>query len=335
MDLDYFLGEDQTIKKRDNYLAIQADYIDYDALFDFDLSPPDSIQRLKTATTGDVREHATAFNIYELPFTDMRFKADIAHFIYHRIDLQNIKADLRTTPEHYLYVDTLSMNAAGGNINLSGYFNGSDPEHIYMKPELQLTNVDLDKLLFKFENFGQDHLVSENLQGKLTSRISGNIRVYPDLVPDLDQSSIEMDVKVLDGKLKDYDPMLALSDYMGDKNLRNIRFDTLQNSLAINKGKINIPAMTIESTLGHMELSGTHDSNQNIDYYLRIPWKTVRQATWQKLFGSKKDSVDAHGQVDEIVEVDANRKTKFLNLKIKGTIDDYKVSLGKKKKDNR
>ncbi|NAS13681.1 AsmA family protein [Poritiphilus flavus] len=333
LNLNYYLGKDQTIKKRDNYLAIQADYIDYDALFNFDLNPPKSIEA-GGSTTQDVAAHAAAFNIYELPFTNMRFKADIAHFIYHRIDFQNIKADLRTTPDHYLYVDTLAMDAAGGNIRLNGYFNGSDPKHIYMKPDLVLTNVDLEKLLFKFENFGQDHLVSENLQGKLTSRISGNIRVYPDLVPDLDQSSIEMEVKVLNGKLKDYDPMLALSDYMGDKNLRNVRFDTLQNRLAIDKGKINIPAMTIESTLGHMELSGTHDSDQNIDYYLRIPWKTVRKATWQKLFGNKKDSVIPQEQVDEIVEVDPDRKTKFLNLKIRGTIDDYKVSLGKKKKGN-
>ena len=333
LDINYYVGKDQAIKKRDNYLAIQADYIDYDALFNFDINPPEA-KEAESSTTQDVAVHAAAFNIYELPFTNMRFKADIAHFIYHRIDLQNIKADLRTTPDHYLYVDTLTMDVAGGNIRLNGYFNGSDPKHIYMQPDLVLTNVDLEKLLFKFENFGQDHLVSENLQGKLTSRISGNIRVYPDLVPDLDQSSIEMEVKVLNGKLKDYDPMLALSDYMGDKNLRNVRFDTLQNRLAIDKGKINIPAMTIESTLGHMELSGTHDSDQNIDYYLRIPWKTVRKATWQKLFGSKKDSVVPEEQVDEIVEVDPDRKTKFLNLKIRGTIDDYKVSLGKKKKVN-
>ena len=59
--------------------------------------------------------------------------------------------------------------------------------------------------------------------------------------------------------------MLALSDYMGNRNLLNIRFDTLQNSLNVNKGKVTIPAMSIESTLGHMELSGTHDNDQNID----------------------------------------------------------------------
>ena len=331
VDLNYYLGEDQRLQKNDNYVEVQANYIDYDALFNFELGPqktenPDSMP------TADVKEHANAFNIYELPFTDMRFKADIGHFIYHRIDLQNIKAAMRTTPDHYLHIDTLSMDAAGGKVRLSGYFNGSDPKHIYMQPNLVMDNVDLEKLLFKFENFGQDHLLSENLQGKLSSKISGKIRVYPDMVPDLDQSNIEMDVKVLDGRLKNYDPMLALSDYMGDKNLRNIRFDTLQNNLAINQGKISIPKMTIESTLGHMELSGTHDSGQNIDYYLRIPWKTVRKAAWQKLFGGKKDTVVNAEQVDEIVEADPKEKTKYLNLKIKGTIDDYKVSLGKKRK---
>lgn len=333
VNLNYYLGEENSIKMPDNFLEVSADYIDYDALFKFNPGPP-----LANATgaslTKDIAEHAEAFNIYELPFANMRFKADIAHFIYHRIDLQNIKAEFRTTPDHYIYIDTLTMDAASGKVQLNGYFNGSDPKHIYMHPELLITDVDLDKLLFKFENFGQDHLVSENLQGKLSSRIAGKIRVYPDMVPDLDQSSMVMDVKVLNGKLKNYDPILALSDYMGDKNLRSIRFDTLQNSLAIDKGKINIPVMTIESTLGHIELSGTHDDNQNIDYNLRIPWKTVRKATWQKLFVRKKDPIFDQDKVDEIVEVDPNRKTRFLNLKVQGTIDDYTISLGKKKKSN-
>ncbi|WP_346882262.1 AsmA-like C-terminal region-containing protein [uncultured Algibacter sp.] len=329
-DLNYYLGENSEIKKRDNYLNLKANQINFDALFNFDTNPSKQTQ-VVTSKTADVKEHADAFNLYELPFTDMQFKVDIAHFMYHKIDLKNIKAAIRTTPNHYIYIDTLNMDAAGGNIRLNGYFNGSDPKHIYMQPDLVMNNVDLDKLLFKFENFGQDHLVSENLQGKLTSRIKGKIRVYPDMTPDLDQSTLEMDVKVLNGSLKNYDPMLALSDYMGDKNLQNIRFDTLQNSIDINKGKIHIPAMTIESTLGHMELSGTHDSNQNIDYYVRIPWKTIRKATWQKLFKNKKDTIPNEEQNDKIVEVDSTKKIKYLNLKIKGNIDDYKISLGKKK----
>ena len=329
-DLNYYLGEDRQINKRDNFLNLKANYIDFDALFDFDLNIP-KVAEFSSSKTADVKEHADAFNLYDFPFTDMKFKADITHFIYHRIDLQNVNANLRTTPNHYIYVDTLNMNAAGGNIQLDGYFNGSDPKHIYLEPNLVMTNVDLEKLLFKFENFGQDFLVSENLKGKLTSTTKGKIRVYPDMVPDLDQSTIKMEVKVLNGRLKNFDPMMALSGYMGDKNLKNIRFDTLQNSLEIKNGKINIPAMTIESTLGHMEFSGTHDDNHNIDYYLRVPWKTVRKSAWQKLFNNEKPPVVNEEQEEEIVEVDPNKKIRYLNLKVQGNIDDYEISLGKKK----
>ena len=336
VNMNYYLGDDQAIKKRDNYLGLKANYIDFDQLFNFNLAPSKTTETAETpetttvSTTADVQEHAEAFNLYKLPFTDMQFDVNVEHFIYHRIDLQHINAHLRTTQDHYIYVDTLNMNAAGGSFKMSGYFNGSDPKHIYMKPDLIIKDVNIDKLMFKFENFGQDHVVSENLHGRLSSRINGKIRVYPDLVPDLDQSEVHMDVEVLDGRLEDYAPMLMLSDYMGDKDLKNIRFDTLKNHLDIANGQMTIPNMTIESTLGHMELSGTQGIDHNIEYFLRIPWKTIKQAARYKLFGDKK-STDDQTVDDEIIELDPNKKVRYLNLKIHGNVDDFKIGMGKAK----
>ena len=326
LDLNYYLGADEAIKKRDNHLGLVAGYIDFDALTNFN-PPPKKVDDTPDSM-ADVAEHAEAFNIYELPFTDMTIDLDIDHFIYHGLDLQRIHARLRTTPDHYLYVDTVRMIAAGGQVNMSGYFNGSDPEHIYLKPNLSIRNADIDKLMLKVESFGHDLELSENLHGLVSATANGNIRVYPDLVPDLDQSEIHMDVMVLNGRLVDYEPMLLLSDYMGNKDLTNIRFDTITNHMDLNQGSLSIPNMAIESTLGHYELSGTHDLEHNIEYYLRIPWKTVRESARNKLFGQKKvDEVD-----NEIVERDPNKKVNFLNVKIQGTLDDYKIGLGKKGK---
>ena len=333
VNMNYYLGDDEAIKKRDNYFGLKANYIDFDQLFNFNLPPSTPSKTTATkavTTTADVQEHAEAFNLYKLPFTDVQFDVNVEHFIYHRIDLQHINAHLRTTQNHYIYIDTLNMNAAGGSIKMSGYFNGSDPKHIYLKPDLIIKDVNIDKLMFKFENFGQDHVVSENLHGRLSTRITGNIRVYPDLVPDLDQSEVHMDVEVLDGRLEDYELMLMLSDYMGDKDLKNIRFDTLKNHLDITNGQITIPNMTIESTLGHMELSGTQDIDHNIEYFLRIPWKTIKQAARYKLFGDKKNA-DGQTRDDEIIELDPNKKVRYLNLKIHGNMDDFKIGLGKAK----
>ncbi len=330
VDMNYYLGDNEAIKKRDNYLGLKANYIDFDELFNFNTSPSSTYQGVATKT-ADVKKHAEAFNIYELPFTDMQFNLNVEHFIYHHIDLQHINANLRTTQNHYIYIDTLTMNAAGGKFKMSGYFNGSNPKHIYLTPDLITENVNIDKLLFKFENFGQDQVLSESLHGLISSRINGKIRVYPDLVPDLDQSEIHMDVEVLNGKLENYEPMIMLSDYMGDKNLKKIRFDTLQNHLDITNGQITIPNMTIASTLGHMELSGTQDTDHNIEYFLRIPWKTVKKAARYKLFSSKKNKGN-EVEDEEIIKLDPNKKLRYLNLKIHGNIDDYEISMGKEKK---
>jgi hypothetical protein len=330
--MNYYLGKDQSIKKRDNYLGLKANYIDLDQLSNFNLESsanPSNPKEVKS--TEDVTAHAEAFNIYELPFTDMKFDVDVEHFIKDRIDLKKIHARLRTTENHYLYIDTLRMGMAGGQIAMSGYFNGSDPKHIYIKPNLNIKDADIDHLLFKFENFGQDAVVSENLHGKLTAHITGNIRVYPDLVADLDQSEVHMDVQVLNGRLVNYEPMLLLSDYFGDKDLTNLRFDTIQNHIDITNGLMTIPNMTIESTLGHFDISGTQSMNDNIEYYIRIPWSIIGQGARHKLFGTKKTASGETGD-DEIIEVDPSKKIRYLNLKIKGTIDDYKIRLGKAKK---
>ncbi len=326
IDMNYYVGEDETIKKRDNMFRIKSPYIDFDALTNFETKAVASTET-KVETTEDVAEHAEAFNIYELPFTDMQFNLDVDHFMYHRLDLKEITGQIRITQDHYIYLDTISLDAAGGHFALNGYFNGSDPEHIYLQPNLQITGADLDKLLFKFENFGQDAIVSENLHGQLTAAITGKVRVYPDFVTDLDQSEVHMDVQVLNGRLQNYDPILLLADYFGDKDLTNIKFDTLQNHMDISYGTINIPNMTIESTLGHMDISGTQDMNDNIDYYARIPWSLVKGAAKTKLFGPKSSQKE-----DEIVEVDSTKRVRYLNLNISGTFDDYDIKMRKAKK---
>ena len=262
----------------------------------------------------------------------MTFDVDVDHFIYHHIDLQNIHSRLRTTHDHYIYVDTMCMRAAGGQFLMSGYFNGSNPDRIYLKPKLKVVQADVDQLLFKYENFGQDEVISDYVHGQLSADITGNIRVYPDMIPDLDQSEIHMDVELLNGRLENYEPVLMLSDYMGDKNLSLVQFDTLQNHMDITNGIITIPNMTIESTLGHYELSGEQSLVGTLDYYIRIPWKIIRQGARYKLFGSKKTKSGDIGD-DEIIEKDPNKKTRYLNIRVKGTLDDYDIQLRKKKKN--
>lgn len=333
LDMNYYLGTDESIKLRDNHLGLRAEYIDFDQLIAFNPPPPGTskVRSSQKLTTEDVEAHSNAFNLYTLPFTDMTFDLDVDHFIYHTLDLQDIHSTLRMTHDHYIYVDTMRMRAAGGEFFLSGYFNGSDPERIYFKPNLKVVNADVDQLLLKYENFGQDEVLSDYVHGQLSATITGTIRMYPDMVPDIDQSEIHMDVELLNGSLENYEPVLMLSDYMGDKNLSRVQFDTLKNHMDITNGTITIPNMTIESTLGHYELSGEQSLAGKLEYYIRIPWKIIKQGVRYKLFGNKETTGGEAGN-DEIIEKDPTKNTRYLNLMVKGTLDDYDIQLRKKKK---
>jgi hypothetical protein len=322
VDLTYYTGKDPASKKRDNSFNFKSEHLDLDELLAYNPAP-------KSAKASAVN-HDSVFNVFSLPFTDMRLRADIQHLRYHRFMLDRIKADLRMQQNHWLHIDALAMDAAGGHIDLKGYFNGSNPKEIYFSPQFKVKGIDLDKLLLKFENFGQDHLVSENLHGKLNGEIKGKLRMHTDLVPMIDKSELLMNIEVLNGRLENYKPLQLLADFFKDKNLTKIRFDTLRNSLELKNNALLIPKMTINSSLGFVELSGKQNLNMEMDYYLKIPLSLVTQAAFQRLFKKKREEIDPNTE-DAIQYRDTQRKQAFVQVNLKGTPDNYSIALKKEK----
>ncbi len=323
IDMNYYLGNEKAVKKRDNHFGIISNNLNFDELFMFNSN--------KTQSMNSSAEHDKGFNIYELPFTDMTFDLKVKNLNYHKYLIHKFVGKFRTTENHYLYIDTLTLEAADGKFAMNGYFNGSNKDKIYLSPNLNIENVNLDKLLFKFDNFGQDHLVSENLHGTLSGVINGKVRMHNDLIPILNESDLHLDMKVLNGKLENYAPLKALANYFSDKNVNNVIFDTLQNKINLNKGVMSFPMMTINSSIGFIDISGKHDLNGIMDYSFKIPMKLVTSVAKNKLFGSSKIQVVDSNQVDEIQFKDDSKKIRYINLKIYGTPENYKISVGKKK----
>lgn len=319
--LHYYLGQDETVKKRDNHFELTSSHLNFDELFDYNPQP-------STATTEV--NHDAGFNIYKLPFTQMTFDINIAHLNYHRYLIQNFKTKFTTTKNHNIHFDYLKMNTAGGTFDITGNINGSNPEKIFFTPKIHIRNVELDKLLFKFDNFGQDHLVSENLHGKFNGEITGNIHLHNDLVPKVDDSDIRINMQVLNGRLENFAMLIYMSDYFQDKNLKKVYFDTLTNNLQFSGGVLTIPNMQINSSLGFIEFEGKQDMKLNMDYSIKVPWKLITQAASSKLFGKKAEEVDPD-QIDAIQYADKDKKNRYLHVHLLGNPENYTMTLGKKK----
>ncbi|OEK05568.1 AsmA family protein [Roseivirga misakiensis] len=318
VDLTYHLDDTETTPHQ---FTLRSPRLDFDQLFAY--VPPS-----ENSDTSAI-DHEAGFNLFDLPFANIEFNLDVDHINYHKYLLDSFKLEGRMQKDHFIYLDTLSLQAAGGQMDLNGYFNGSNPDKIYFSPNMKLKNVDLDKLLFKFDNFGQDQLVSNNLHGKLSGSLSGQIHMHPDLIPATDVSDLEIDVEVLNGSLVNFTPFQALSSFFTDKNLNLVRFDTLKNTLSLKNGDLIIPKMNINTSLGFFEISGRQGLDLNMDYNMRIPLRVVTRAGFQKLFGRKnRDNSD---QIDEIQYRNDKKRTRFISVNISGTAEDYSVSLGKPK----
>ncbi len=319
INLDYQLEKNK--KGKPNHLIIKGARLDLDELMNYN-------ETSTTKSTGQ-SDHDDVFSIYDFDFGQFKISADVNQLNYHKYKLTNLNTVIRTEKNHMIHVDKLDFYAAGGHFDVKGYLSGKDKEHIYFKPTIEVRNLDLDKFMVKFDNFGQDHLVSENLHGAFSGKITGKIHLHADLVPKIDDSELNIDMTVLNGKLENYGPLLALGDYFEDSKLKQVHFDTLTNTFTLKKSTLSIPAMTINSSLGFMEISGDQriDGAMDMNYLIGVPWKLISQVAGRKLFGRLPKDKEPDNEIQYRKE-----NSKFLYVRMKGNLDEYSVSIGKKSK---
>lgn len=333
LSMRWFTGKDTTLRKKANFLQFNSKFLDVDELtnYKFTNTPDAPVTPAANRTATVNAAHANAFNVFSIPFATFTGAVNIGKVKYHRLWLKNVITSVHMLPSQHFYIDTLGMNVAGGWVGMRGHFNGSDPKKIYFGSRIRFVDVDIEKMMIKLDNFGQDYTINKNIKGRLNGEIKSRLLVHPDLTPIINDSQAQMDVLIYNGSLIDFGPMQAMAGYFKDKNLRNVRFDTLRNKLTFKNGVLEIPSMNINSSLGFMEVSGKQYLDMKMEYYLRIPLKMVTQVGFKSLFGRRQEEIDPD-QVDAIEYRDKDKKIRFMNIKVSGTPDKFKVGLGKAKK---
>ncbi|MCC5929736.1 MAG: AsmA family protein [Cyclobacteriaceae bacterium] len=297
------------------YLDIRATYLDFDQLASY--------------RPTEEKKHSEAFNIFEIPFKKSSFNLALDTFYYHGNEFKNFVTRIRTETDQQLFIDTLHIQFDRGTLGMNGHLNGSKKDSIYFRSEINVNELDLEALMFKIDQNGKDIVIKDNLQGKISGRISMAMEVHPDLTPKIDKGEVSMDIMIKEGVLVDFAPVMALSDLFKDRNLRRVRFDTLQNQLNLSNGILHIPAMTINSSLGFIEISGRQSLDLDMNYMIRIPLQLVSQVGFRTLFGGRNRSEVDPDQEDAIQFRDQNRRVRFINLTVSGRPDQYRVNMGR------
>lgn len=324
---------DTIASKREVYGKVGGKRWDFDEYF-AKAAPTKPISH-PHAPTPAALAHEPELNVFALPFPKLDLVLEIDELINEKYKLNNLYAHFKANPNHQVWIDTLRFRAAGGQVGISGDLDGSNKRDLLLTARLELDRVDLDQLFVKFDNFGQDYLVSEQVHGRVSGRISTQAHLYPDLTPMLDKTEAHMELRIEDGRLENFAPMQAMSDFMGNRNLNNIRFGELENSFDFKNGSLTIPRMKIASTLGYIHLSGRQDVDYKLDYEIEVPLSLVKSAGWNMMKAKLAGGRNGNRQ-KELAEVEEDIITeqkglikKYMTFRVTGTTEAFDVGLGR------
>lgn len=135
--------------------------------------------------------------------------------------------------------------------------------------ELYPDRMDIQRIFRQFDNFGQDALTSENIEGRLT----GGISLYAPLrdgALDLRRLQVRANVNVHKGALRNMKALEQLATFIDIKELQDIRFSTLSNTISVFNQRISIPKMNIHSSALDLSLHGEQHLDSRFEYHVGL-----------------------------------------------------------------
>ncbi|MEP6617315.1 MAG: AsmA-like C-terminal region-containing protein [Ginsengibacter sp.] len=200
-----------------------------------------------------------------------------SQLLYKKFHAANASADITLLPDSYL-INNVSMDHAGGHMGLNGSLVTQRSNYHEAKINVNMENVDVSEVFGAFNNFGQDGITSQNLDGKLTAKINASLGVDDEgkVLPSSIQSIVDFSLK--DGTLKDFEPVKKLQNFIfKNRDFQNIRFAELKDRLEISNQEVKINRMEIESSVMTMFVEGIYSNKGTTDMSIQVPLSNLKK----------------------------------------------------------
>ena len=249
------------------------------------------------------------------PWLNLDLNCNYKSLTFRKFKTSNIKGDVKLG-NGIVSSTGINVNIAGGNFNLKGTLNASNPHNFKLISNIDAKNINFDSVFYMFEDFNQTFITQKQIQGKFTGNLALNLEFneHLQIIP----SSILADVtvKIANGRLIKFEPLQKLSRFVDDEALKDIQFKEITNQFHVENEMITIPEMVIKSNLNTINISGTHSFKNELNYHLKISLKNYK----------KKNTTEE----ETAIENEKNNGGTSLFLKVIGIPPNIKVAYDSK-----
>jgi len=199
---------------------------------------------------------------------DFDLNLNISNLAFRRFKAKQIRGSLKLK-NHKLIARNFSFHSMEGLIKANGVIDATN-ENLLVSCNAAAEDINITKLFFQFENFGQNYLSDQNIKGKTNANIQFASIWQRDLTPIEDQIFTKADITIRKGELINFEPLMALSEYIDLSELKHVKFSNLNNQITIKNRKIYIPNIEVLSSALNITTSGAHSFDHEIDYKFKI-----------------------------------------------------------------
>lgn len=214
-------------------------------------------------------------------------------------------------------ISYLNMLCLDGRIEGNVILNKNSTNTYLSRAWLELDNINIKKAFSSFNNFGQESITSNNLEGLLSGSLSVGLDLDSDFKPLMPTIYTTGNYLIRDGALINFEPLHKLSRFIEISELEEIRFAELKNDLIIKYNKLFIPTMDINSSAFNISLSGEQSFKGKYEYHLKVLLSDI--------LGEKAKESDSYITEFGRVEDDGLGRT-TLYLKVAGDKEESDIS---------
>ena len=161
-------------------------------------------------------------------------------------------------------------------MHLNGFMQNDTASNSFAL-ETQLNNINVSSLFYVFDNFGLQSMTDKNIHGNLTANISMEGRLTPNaqLIKDGFRSSINFNLK--NGQLLNFQPFEQIRQkFLRKRNLSDVRFADLHDSIEVRGENITINRMEIRSSVLTMFVNGMYNMKTGPDMSIQVPLSNLK-----------------------------------------------------------
>lgn len=170
------------------------------------------------------------------------------------------------------------MNLAEGSMAMNGQLINLQNNRHQAAIKANMQNVNVQKVFYAFDNFGQDGITDKNLEGKLTANADVKIDINSDgkVLPGTSMGLVDFSLKK--GALNNFEPLKKIQNIIFKKrDFENIQFAELKNKLSINRGEMTINRMEIQSSVLTFFVEGLFSQRGNTDISVQVPFSNLKK----------------------------------------------------------